>query len=687
MFNWRPRLIPGAFTRFHIFENTSFVFDFRAIDDRSREGDGLTYSITGGNDANLFEIDAATGVLRFKAAPDFERPQDSNRNNIYSVRVRVTDAQGAFDDDGYTIRVLNRREPFNRRPRLIPGAGRRFFVQENTPFVFDFRTFDDRSREGDGITYSITGGNDANLFEIDAVTGELSFKEAPDFEAPQDSNRNNIYSIRIRVTDAQGAFDDDGYTIRVLDQVNEGPPAVAITSNGGGDTAALTLDEGQQVVTDLEVNLGDDNVVYFINDGADQDLFRLDSVTGELSFINAPDWENPQDANGDNVYEVNVVAAGATSGDSQFLTVSVADVENPDPTPTAPSLDITNTDNVVFVQEGKRYVTDININGAEEDVIYSLNAGADAHLFNIDSATGVLSFKQTPDWETPLDGSTQGATPLDNNYEVNVLAVRGNEADTQFLTITVTDVIDETAAPIPVYLLAGQSNLQGEAETANLSDPSLLAPFPQSQIWNNTQGAFVDLALGFDGQTLNMGTEFGFGRRAANLTNDTVYLVKFARGATSLAEDWNPDGTGAQYNQFVQTVDDALTGLATSGVAYTVAGLVWQQGESDTYVNQSAVAYEDNLAHFIDRVRELYGETLPVSIGQLRSDLPTSPNNLALVRAAQQAVADTTLGVSLLNTDALGIASEVLRTAQNDLTHYSADGQIILGQAHAEALI
>ena len=235
----------------------------------------------------------------------------------------------------------------------------------------------------------------------------------------------------------------------------------------------------------------------------------------------------------------------------------------------------------------------------------ALNAGADAHLFDIAPSTGVLSFKHAPDWETHLDGGTQGATPLDNNYEVNVLAVRGDEADTQFLTITVTDVLDETAAAIPVYLLAGQSNLQGEAETANLSDQSLLAPFPQAQIWNNTQGTFVDLALGFDGQTVNMGPEFGFGRQTVELSNDPVYLVKFGRGATSLAEDWNPDGTGAKYNQFVQTVDDALTGLATSGVAYTVAGLVWQQGESDTYVNRSAQIYEDNLTHFIDRVREL----------------------------------------------------------------------------------
>ncbi|MEO0540560.1 MAG: cadherin repeat domain-containing protein, partial [Cyanobacteria bacterium P01_A01_bin.105] len=419
-------------TRFNIYENESFVFDFRTSDDRSREGNGLTYSITGGSDAHLFEINPVTGALSFKSAPDFENPQDSNHNNIYSVRVRVTDAQGAFDDDGYTIRVLDRPEPVNRRPTLHPGAGTQFQVAENTDAIFDFSTVDDNSSEGNGLTYSITGGNEADLFAIDPVTGALSFRSAPDFENPQDNNRNNIYSVRVRVTDVQGAFDDDGYTVRVTDVENEGPPDVVITSNGGADNPIIFIDEGQLTVTDLEVNVGDENVVYFINDGADRDLFTLDSVTGQLAFIDPPDWENPRDANSDNVYQVNVVAAGATSGDSQFISISVADVENPDPTPASPELDIITTDDVVFVQEGKRYVTDININGAESGVAYSINAGADADLFEIDPVTGVISFKQTPDWETPLD---QGGSPADNSYQINVLAVRGSEADTQFLTV------------------------------------------------------------------------------------------------------------------------------------------------------------------------------------------------------------------------------------------------------------
>ena len=41
------------------------------------DGDPLVFSIAGGADAALFQIDAATGALTFKVAPDFEAPADA----------------------------------------------------------------------------------------------------------------------------------------------------------------------------------------------------------------------------------------------------------------------------------------------------------------------------------------------------------------------------------------------------------------------------------------------------------------------------------------------------------------------------------------------------------------------------------------------------------------------------------
>ncbi|MGH8651761.1 MAG: cadherin domain-containing protein [Gammaproteobacteria bacterium] len=61
-------------------------------------------------------------------------------------------------------------------------------------------------------------------------------------------------------------------------------------------------------------------------------------------------------------------------------------------------------------------------------------SGADAALFTIDSATGVLRFSSAPDFEAPADAN------VDNVYEVTVRASDGSLADTQALSVTVTPV-------------------------------------------------------------------------------------------------------------------------------------------------------------------------------------------------------------------------------------------------------
>lgn len=55
----------------------------------------LSYRIAGGADARLFRIDSATGTLRFRAAPDHETPVDANGDNVYEVKVSVSNGTEA----------------------------------------------------------------------------------------------------------------------------------------------------------------------------------------------------------------------------------------------------------------------------------------------------------------------------------------------------------------------------------------------------------------------------------------------------------------------------------------------------------------------------------------------------------------------------------------------------------------
>jgi hypothetical protein len=58
--------------------------------------------------------------------------------------------------------------------------------------------------EGDTLGFAIQSGADSGLFTINAVTGQLSFRKAPDFEVRQDANADGVYEVVVSLSDGQG---------------------------------------------------------------------------------------------------------------------------------------------------------------------------------------------------------------------------------------------------------------------------------------------------------------------------------------------------------------------------------------------------------------------------------------------------------------------------------------------------
>ena len=79
------------------------------------------------------------------------------------------------------------------------------------------------------LAYSIAGGADAARFVIDASTGALAFIAAPDFEAPTDTDGNNIYEVIVQVSDG-GGIDLQALSVGVTDVVG-----ARIRGTGGDD--------------------------------------------------------------------------------------------------------------------------------------------------------------------------------------------------------------------------------------------------------------------------------------------------------------------------------------------------------------------------------------------------------------------------------------------------------------------
>lgn len=88
----------GAIAATSIAENSATVVTVTATS--TNANNTLAYSISGGADAALFSIDATTGALAFKTAPDFETPADAGLNNVYDVTV------GAFDGNFTTSQAI-----------------------------------------------------------------------------------------------------------------------------------------------------------------------------------------------------------------------------------------------------------------------------------------------------------------------------------------------------------------------------------------------------------------------------------------------------------------------------------------------------------------------------------------------------------------------------------------------------
>lgn len=415
--NEAPVLAPSA--AISVAENQTAVTTVIGTDP---DGTALTYSISGGADASRFTINATTGVLAFVSAPDYEAPADANLDNVYQVIVSASDGSPTAASQTVSVTVTDLDEtPANLPPAFTSPAA--VTADENQTVAAALTATDP---DADTLTYAIVGGVDAALFTINSATGVVSFVSAPDFEAPGDAGANNVYNLTVSVSDGKAPAVTQSLAITVTN-VNDAP---VITSS-----AAVTVAENQSAaLTVTATDAENSTLTYGIAGGADATRFTIDSVTGALSFINAPDFEAPADADNDNVYQVIVSANDGQVQVSQQVAITVSDV-NEVPPNSAPVI-VTTALSAPEEQTaaGRVVATDADV----DTLTYSITGGIDRNLFDIDSATGDLVFLAAPNFEAPGDSGG------DNVYDLVVTVSDGiTPAVSQAITVSVGNV-DET---------------------------------------------------------------------------------------------------------------------------------------------------------------------------------------------------------------------------------------------------
>ena len=147
---------------------------------------------TSGTDGGDFTI-TQEGELSFRSVPDYERPADSNRDNVYLVTVQVSDGRyyGSFE---VTVTV----EAVNEPPDITGDEA--ISYQENSDRALE--TYRATDPEKTDITWGLSGA-DSGAFAI-GETGVLTFLNAPDYESPTDSGSDNVYEVTVEATDEDG---------------------------------------------------------------------------------------------------------------------------------------------------------------------------------------------------------------------------------------------------------------------------------------------------------------------------------------------------------------------------------------------------------------------------------------------------------------------------------------------------
>ena len=210
----------------------------------------VTWALNGGADSAKFDINSSTGALTFKSVPNFETPSDSGSDNTYEVKVKATDLEHNSSEQLVKIKVDNISEP---APSISGPSGNdgdlisEKYIDENSTVIHTF-TVGNSSKYSTNITWSLNGGKEESLFEINSKTGALKLKSAPDYENPKDLNKHNKYKVRVRATDNLNKSSEQEITVRVKDLNESSFPEIIGPFGVIRDKVQISVNSGSRAI-------------------------------------------------------------------------------------------------------------------------------------------------------------------------------------------------------------------------------------------------------------------------------------------------------------------------------------------------------------------------------------------------------------------------------------------------------
>ncbi len=280
--------------------------------------------------------------------------------------------------------------------------------------------------------------------------------------------------------------------------------------------------------------------------------------------------------------------------------------------------------------------------------------------------------------------------------------------------------------PVQVFILAGQSNMQGHGivkadAKRNDGQGSLeyLVKNPTTKekykhlvtdtgAWKPREDVLIHyldrkgkLSAGFGASENHIGPELGFGTVVGDAIEEPVLLIKLAWGGKSLGQDFRPPSSGGEvgpyYTDVVKRSKAVLNNLETEfpefkGRGYKLAGMGWHQGWNDRVNQKFCDEYEANMVNFIrDIRREFNAKDLPFVIAETGMTGPEEkhPRALALMKAqADAANAKEFAGTTaFVETKAFWREEGASPSKQGYHWNSNAETYYLIGEAMGQAMV
>ena len=452
------------------------VADVAGVTYTAMDPEGLTvnYSLTG-PDASKFQISGTPPVLSFVSKPDFEAKASADRDNVYEVTVRASVGGDTGErmvrvtvgnvDEGPDVSGLSTKN-FAENGE---GAVATFTATEDpegaTPIAW-FIAAADTDHDGSDGPLVIADAGDAEDFDIDAKTGDLTFdvggdddsgdmSVSPDFENPSgEGATSNTYKVVVGACDValleSGACPASpngqaGYhkvTVKVTN-VNEPGKVTLATDTENGTPQYL-------VGATLMATASDGDIT---NSDQDFTVTRSDEVTGVTWRWYRGETEIPgADA------QANTYALVAADDGRRIRVVVTYQVE---PNTNQERASLTTAYPVLAARvgdhelkfdpagvsrtisegaKGRNVGAPVTATGNHGTVRYKLSAGADQDKFEIDDKTGQITTNVVLDYEGNSIASAIAAGSC---------AGAGDGPDRKCsLTVTANDSTGEASAPV-----------------------------------------------------------------------------------------------------------------------------------------------------------------------------------------------------------------------------------------------